>query len=515
MLKKISLLVAFLLINAVYAQKTSILVFSKTVGFRHKSIEAGQRAIKKLADKNNWKIVFSEDSNLFNDRDLSKFDVLFFLNTTGDILNESQQNAMKSFFAKGKGFVGTHSATDTEKNWEWYVDMLGATFKNHPKQQKATLYIHKEQEHKAVTHLNNKEEFFDEWYNFKNPVAKHVNVLATLDESTYSGRKMGITHPITWYHHYDGGRVFYTGLGHTNEAYSDERLLKQLEAGIEWAAKKTNINTISDKWTDLLEGDPYKSWDVFIGVPHNSVKELPSINPNSNGTKGKPLGLNNDPKKVFNFVKGKKNKHTVHITGEIYGALTSKQEYENYHLKLKVKWGEKKWAPRINSKRDSGLLYHCTGPFRHFWDVWMRCQELQIQETDMGDYYAIGGAMSDVPIKKTKINKVVKKVYAIDGKLHHGGAKRAFDNEKKHGEWNTIELLTYNGTSLHIVNGKVVMALFNSRYNVKGKDKDKGTQPLTRGRIQIQSEGAEVFYKEIKIKSIKKIPNKYKKYLKK
>ncbi|NIJ44267.1 type 1 glutamine amidotransferase [Wenyingzhuangia heitensis] len=509
MFKKLILLVVFMLVNVVYSQEISILVFSKTAGFRHKSIESGKQAVQKLAVKNNWKVVYSEDSNLFNDQDLSKFDILFFLNTTGDILNESQQNAMKSFFAKGKGFVGTHSATDTEKDWPWYVDMLGATFKSHPKQQKATLHINKEHGHQAVAHLNNKEEFFDEWYNFKDPVAKHVNVLATLDESTYSGKQMGMVHPITWYHHYDGGRVFYTGLGHTNAAYSDERIVKQIEEGIKWAAKITDVNTLTNKWTNLLKGDPYKNWDVFMGVPHNSVKGLPNVDPKSNGMKGEPLGLNKDPKKVFNFVKEKKDKHSVHITGEIYGALTSKQEYENYHLKLKVKWGEQKWAPRLDAKRDNGLLYHCTGPFRQFWNVWMRCQELQIQETDMGDYYALGGATSDVPTVTVEENGKPKKVYGIDGELKAGSSKRSFDNEKKHGKWNTIELITYNGTSLHIVNGKVVMALFNSRHHVKGM----GTSPLTRGRIQFQSEGAEIYYKDILIKSINGIPKKYNKYL--
>ncbi|NJB81614.1 ThuA domain-containing protein [Wenyingzhuangia aestuarii] len=510
MFKKIILLLVFMVVNAIYAQKTSILVFTKTAGFRHKSIEAGKAAVKKLAEKNDWDVVCSEDANLFNDKDLSKFDVLFFLNTTGDILNEAQQNAMKSFFAKGKGFVGTHAATDTEKDWEWYVEMLGATFKSHPKQQKATLHIHKEHGHKAVAHLNDKEEFFDEWYNFKDPVAKHVNVLATLDESTYSGKQMGIEHPITWYHHYDGSRVFYTGLGHTEAAYADERVVKQLEAGIEWAAKTTSVNTLTSKWKNLLEGDPSQNWDIYMGVPHSSVKGLPNVDPNSNGMKGEPLGLNNDPKKVFNFIKEKKEKNTVHITGEIYGALTSKQEYENYHLKLKVKWGTQKWNPRTKAKRDSGLLYHCEGPFRQFWNVWMRCQELQVQETDMGDYYALGGATSDVPVKKVKVDGKTKKVYALDGDLQEGSAKRSFDNEKDNGKWNTIELITYNGTSLHIVNGKVVMALFNSRHNVAGK----GMQPLTRGRIQIQSEGAEVYYKDIKIKSVDGIPSKYKKYLK-
>lgn len=506
MLKKIVVLAMLLVFNIINAQKTSVLVFTKTGGFRHKSIETGKKSMEKMAQEKDWDVTFSEDATLFNAQDLSKFDVLFFLNTTGDILNEEQQNAMIAFLTSGKGFVGTHAASDTEMDWKWYMDMIGASFANHPKPQKATLHIDKSHGHEAVSHLNETEEFFDEWYNFKKPVASHVNVLATLDESTYTGKRMGIAHPITWYHHYDGARVFYTGLGHTKESYLDERLLKQLEAGIEWAAGKTNVNTLTKKWTPLLE-DPAKNWDVYIGVPHKTIKDLPNVDPSSNGIKGEPLGLNNDPKNVFNF----KEDGTVHVTGEIYGALTTKKEYENYHLKLKVKWGEKKWEPRLNDLRDSGLLYHCTGPYRKFWNVWMRSQELQIQEGDMGDYYALGGAVSDVPAKKIMIEGKSKMFYDEDGEFYAGNTKKSDEErvEKKNGKWNTIELITYNGTSIHIVNGEVVMTLYNSRE--KHKDDFK---PLTRGKIQIQSEGAEVFYKDIKIKSIDGIPSKYRKYLK-
>lgn len=511
MLRKVLLFLMFVVVSAMNAQKTSILVFTKTAGFRHTSIEAGKKAMEKMSKEKDWNVVFSENANLFNSKDLAKFDVLFFLNTTGDILNEEQQNAMKSFLIKGKGFVGTHAATDTEMEWDWYMSMIGASFASHPKQQKATLHINKSFGHPSVEHLKNEEEFFDEWYNFKEPVAKHANILATLDESSYSGKQMGMEHPITWYHYYDGARVFYTGLGHTDESYSDDRLLKQIAAGIDWAAGNTQVNTLTEKWSPLLKDDPSKNWDVFIGVPHKTIKDLPNVDPNSKGTKGEPLGLNNDPKKVFSFIEDKQGDYIVHVTGEIYGALTSKQEYENYHLKLKVKWGEQKWEPRLKDLRDSGLLYHCVGPFREFWNVWMRSQELQIQEGDMGDYYALGGSIADVPSKKGMINGKEFNIYDLNSKYNTGNVKKATDNEKKNGKWNTVELITYNGTSLHIVNGKVMMSLYNSRQKDYNKN---GVMPLTRGRIQIQSEGAEVFYKDIKIKAIDKIPSKYNKYLK-
>jgi len=503
------LLFVFMVFHTSNSQNTSILVFSKTAGYKHKSIASGKQALNKMATENDWNITFSADASLFNPKNLSNFDVLVFLNTTGDILNDEQQNAMKSFLTNGKGFVGIHSAADTEADWEWYVNLLGATFGSHPKAQKATLHINKSHMHKAVEHLNDSEVFFDEWYNFLNPVAQHVNVLATLDENSYSGEQMGITHPITWYHHYDGARVFYTGLGHTTESYADERLLKQLEAGIKWASGMEQATTLSDKWTSLLAGKPNNNWDIFIGVPHKTIKDLPNIDPNSNGIKGEPLGLNNDPKKVFNFIADKNGKHTVHITGEIYGALTTKQEYENYHLKLKVKWGKKKWEPRLENLRDSGLLYHCVGPYRKFWNVWMRSQELQIQEGDMGDYYALGGAAADIPAKKAEENGKTMMFYDQNGEFYTGNTKIAVDNEKDNGKWNSIELITFNGTSIHIVNGQVMMTLYNSR-----QKHEEGFVPLTRGKIQIQSEGAEVFYKDIEIKSIYKIPSEYQYYLK-
>ena len=138
--------------------------------------------------------------------------------------------------ANGNGFVGIHSASNTEMEWTWFTDMIGATFKDHPKVQNATLHIDKSSDHPSINHLNDNEVFKDEWYNFLKPVAKHVNVLASLDEESYQGKKMNTkNHPITWYHHYDGGRVFYTGIGHTNEIYQDERFEKIIKGAILWA----------------------------------------------------------------------------------------------------------------------------------------------------------------------------------------------------------------------------------------------------------------------------------------
>ncbi|MDO3693682.1 ThuA domain-containing protein [Wenyingzhuangia sp. chi5] len=238
-MKKYLLIGLFLLITtSINAQQVSVLVFSKTAGYRHDSIETGIEALKKMAEENNWKMTFSEDASIFNDKDLSSFSTLFFLNTTGDILNEEQQKAMVVFIEKGNGFVGIHAATDTEMEWEWYGEMTGAVFKNHPKIQKATVKLSKNHDHITIAHLKEQEVFLDEWYNFHLPISEKIEVLATLDESSYTGEQMGVSHPIIWYQIFQGARVFYTGLGHTKESFSDIRFLNQLKNAIIWTSGK-------------------------------------------------------------------------------------------------------------------------------------------------------------------------------------------------------------------------------------------------------------------------------------
>lgn len=498
-------------------KKPTVLVFSKTTGFRHKSIPSGISFFKTLKNDTNWEIEFSEDAKDFSQDNLLKYNVVVFLNTTGNIFDKNQKKAFQEYIRNGNGFVGIHSASNTEEEWPWFTDMVGATFKNHPKVQNAKLYINHIDAHPAIIHLKKEEIFKDEWYNFIKPVAKHVNVLASVDESSYTGKKMNTkNHPITWYHHYDGGRIFYTGLGHTNESYSDSRFKKMIKGGILWAASIKQVKKpTTKKWTNLFESDYSKNWDVFIGVPHATVKKLENVDPKSDGKKGIPLGLNNDPKKVFTF-KEENGEKILYVTGEIYGALTSKKEYENYHLKLQFKWGEKVWEPRLKRKRDSGILYHCYGSYTTFWNVWMSSQEFQVQEGDLGDYYGLSGTSIEIPSEKKAEEKefnfakngVLQQFSSVDRKLP-SHANKGFNNEKPHGEWNTLELICFKGTSYHVVNGKVVMSLYNSKH----KNADGKIVPLTRGRIQIQSEAAEVFYKNIKIKSIKKLPRKFRKQL--
>ena len=257
-------------------------------------------------------------------------------------------------------------------------------------------------------------------------------------------------------------------------------------------------------WTDLLDKD-LTHWDKFIGVPHYSV-DLPGY-PKGDGMNGTPIGLNNDPLQVFKVVE-ENGQPVLHISGEIYGGLSTKQEYGNYHFKTEFKWGTKKYEPRLNDKRDNGILYHAKGNHGAFWNVWMLSQEMQVQETDMGDYFGLGPAMD---IKAAIKNADNENTWMYDP----SASSRTFENgercrrsknmEKPNGEWNTLELICLGQKSIHVVNGEVVMVLENSREKLA----NGSYIPLTNGKIQLQSEAAEAFYRNIQIRQITEIPAEY------
>ena len=217
-------------------KEPAVLIFSKTNGYRHQSIPAGIAAIKKLGLENKFSVDATEDSLAFTDENLAKYKAVIFLNPTMNVLGDEQQKAMENFIRKGGGFVGIHAATDCEYNWPWYVKMVGASFLSHPAQQVAKLIV-VDKKNKATKHLPDVWERKDEWYNFKN-MNPDVKVLLKIDEASYNGGKNGDNHPMAWYHAYDGGRAFYTGLGHTNESFSEPAFLEHLLGGIKYALKK-------------------------------------------------------------------------------------------------------------------------------------------------------------------------------------------------------------------------------------------------------------------------------------
>lgn len=213
--------------------KPKVLVFSKTTGFRHSSIPAGIKAIQKLGEENGFDVDTTENADRFREDSLQQYAAVIFLNTTGDVLNNYQEADFERYIQAGGGFVGVHAATDTEYDWGWYGQLVGGYFDNHPPGvHKATLTI-KDKTFQATKDLPEKWEHSDEWYNFKK-LDKTTHVLITVDEKTYQGGTMG-EHPISWYHDFDGGRAFYTELGHTDESYTEPNYLKHLLGGIKYA----------------------------------------------------------------------------------------------------------------------------------------------------------------------------------------------------------------------------------------------------------------------------------------
>ncbi|WP_242509998.1 ThuA domain-containing protein [Hymenobacter persicinus] len=211
----------------------AVLVFYKTAGYYHLSIPSGLRAIQQLGKDNGFRVDTTNKASRFLPDTLRKYKAVIFLSTTDDVLSPAQQTAFEQYIRSGRGFVGVHAATDTEYNWPWYNGLVGAYFNGHPAIQPATVNV-LDNTHPATRELPARWVRTDEWYNFRS-LAPDLKVLATLDETTYSGGTHGVTHPIAWYHSYDGGRAFYTAGGHTDESYQEPLFLKHLLGGITYA----------------------------------------------------------------------------------------------------------------------------------------------------------------------------------------------------------------------------------------------------------------------------------------
>ncbi|RCH55064.1 ThuA domain-containing protein [Mucilaginibacter hurinus] len=219
------------------APSPKVLVFSKTAAFRHGSIAAGIKAIQKLGADNSFDVDTTTESKKFTPSILKQYAAVIFLSTSGDVLNNDQQQAFENYIRSSGGFVGVHSATDTEYDWPWYGNLVGAYFKNHPFfQQEAILNI-VDANHPATKGLPAQWRRKDEWYNFK-WIAQGLKVLIKIDEASYKDGQNGADHPMAWYHEYDGGRAFYTALGHTNESYAEPLFLQHLLGGIKYAIGK-------------------------------------------------------------------------------------------------------------------------------------------------------------------------------------------------------------------------------------------------------------------------------------
>ncbi|MEN8788293.1 MAG: ThuA domain-containing protein, partial [Flavobacteriaceae bacterium] len=212
-----------------------ILVFSKTMGYNHSSIPSGIAAIQALGTENNFQVDTTKSSTMFREEILKDYAAVVFLNTTGNVLNHEQEAAFERYIQSGGGFVGIHAATDTEYDWNWYGRLVGAYFESHPPGvAEADFHI---RDHDFIATSNFDDDLWvhtDELYNFRK-IYEPVNVLIEVDENTYEGGTNGAFHPMAWYHEYDGGRSFYTALGHTDESFSEQKFLKHILGGIQYA----------------------------------------------------------------------------------------------------------------------------------------------------------------------------------------------------------------------------------------------------------------------------------------
>jgi type 1 glutamine amidotransferase len=220
--------------TAALAKPNKVLVFSKTAGFRHGSaIEAGKKAFQQLGTLHKFEVDTTENADVFTAENLKQYAAVVFLCTTGNIFNEQQQQAFQQFIKAGGGYVGLHSAADTEYDWPWFGELNGAYFKSHPKQQEAVFNI-VDTDNIATAHLPKAWKRFDELYNFK-WIGTDLHFLITIDESSYTGGANGAFHPMSWYHEFDGGRGFYTALGHDNKSYEDPLYMQHIWGGLQYA----------------------------------------------------------------------------------------------------------------------------------------------------------------------------------------------------------------------------------------------------------------------------------------
>lgn len=247
----------------------------------------------------------------------------------------------------------------------------------------------------------------------------------------------------------------------------------------------------------LFNGKDLSGWETYLDRPYMKEKQA---------EKPAPIGLNNDPNKVFSVVTVD-GKPALRISGETYGGINTLTDFQNYHLRLEFKWGSQQWPPKLNQPRDSGLLYHSVGPHGTPM-LWMESFEFQIQEGDCGDYWGVMNVLADIPAAKNEKGKYVfqpkEPLVTFQDKTPNGRTcLKNPDNEKPTGEWNVLELYCFGDIAVHVMNGKVNLVLNNTRHLVNGQ-----VEPLKKGKIQIQSEGAEVFYRNIQVTGIDKLPAK-------
>lgn len=275
----------------------------------------------------------------------------------------------------------------------------------------------------------------------------------------------------------------------------------------------SSSTAIAGEWRDLLDRE-LSQWRMYLSFRHQvDYKGEPPVD--AQGRRAEPIGYDRNDSDVFTVME-ENGRLVLRVSGEIYGCVFTKQEFSNFRLRLKTKWGSAKWDPRKEKLKDSGILYHSVGEAGvEWWRSWMLSQEFQIMEGHMGDYWSQANSAVDIRafIPEGAMNAVASERQPF---RPFGAAPsiasfclRSADYESEPGEWTELELVCFEGRSLHIVNGHVVMVLRNSRTMTDGR-----ATPLTKGRLQLQSEAAEVFFTDIQILEIEELPAEFERYFK-
>ena len=249
-------------------------------------------------------------------------------------------------------------------------------------------------------------------------------------------------------------------------------------------------------FTPLLDAQ-LSQWEKWLGVPPRAY-EVPGYVRGATPKDDPVLGLNRDPLDVFTL-KVIDGEPVLNITGQVFGGLTTLKSFENFHLRTQHRWGTRKWEPRLNAVRDNGILFHCIGEHGAGGKNWMRSQECQVQEGDIGDWWPIAGAMVDAAVKDED-GKVVRYVPGAPLRAMRSRIWRGTDYPgKPSGEWNTVEVYAFAGDAVFRLNGRTVNVIRNSRYREKGSEQEI---PLRAGKLQIQSEAAECQYRRLEIRPL-------------
>jgi hypothetical protein len=260
-----------------------------------------------------------------------------------------------------------------------------------------------------------------------------------------------------------------------------------------------------DTWKPLVQGKDLSAWETLLGRPHAS-DTIPGLARNSDGSYVDQIGLGRDPVQVFTLLSEPEGP-VVRVSGRVFGALITKESYANYHLRLQFKWGEAKWAPRATDNRDSGLLYNIEEATTDGRRSVPRSLEFRIREAGTGDVYAIGLQVEVCARLRDKEAPIFDPA-AAPVKFGPGSQpNRAFcatlaDHERPHGEWNQLDLLCVGAEAIYLVNGHVVMRVRNPLKPTSG-----GYSPIQQGRIALQSEGAEIYFRKIEIQPLAAIPD--------